>query len=94
VITIFIRVKPGSRHDSVEAEAGGRLTVRIKARPVKGAANKYLVEFLAGCFHLKKSDVILESGLSGPYKRLSLNMSREAYDAAIAGIIDPFRRDL
>lgn len=42
-----IKVKPNSRTDEVSREADGTIRVKIKAPPVEGKANKYLIEYIA-----------------------------------------------
>ena len=54
-----IKVKPNSKTDEVIREADGSLKVKIKAQPVEGKANKYLVEYLSKVLNLPKSNIVL-----------------------------------
>ena len=58
--------------DDVTKEPDGSIKVRIKAPPVDGKANKYLVEFLAGYFGLSKSKVRLLKGETNQFKTLEI----------------------
>jgi len=84
--TLLLIVKPGSSRDEIIKGPDGGLIVRIKARPVKGAANKYLVEFLAKVFGLRKSAVILEKGFTGSHKRVSLDIDKASFEVALMKI--------
>ena len=59
-------------------EADGSLKVKIRAQPVEGKANKYLVEFLSGVFSLPKSKVTLLKGETNSFKTLEIE-AEEAY---------------
>jgi uncharacterized protein len=67
-----VKVKPGSKTDVVIREADGSLKVKIKAQPVEGKANKYLVEFLSGLLFLPKSKITLLKGETNSFKTLEI----------------------
>lgn len=67
-----IKAKPNSRKDEIIREADGTLKVKIKAAPVEGKANKYLVEYLAGVLNLPKSKISLQKGESSSFKTLEI----------------------
>ena len=77
MISIFVKVKPGVFKDEVKVDTEGVLTIRIKGRPIEGAANIYLIEFLAKEWKLSKSDIVLEKGLSSRFKKILLNITPE-----------------
>lgn len=64
---ISVRVKPGSKLNSVELE-GEHYLVRLRAQPVEGKANTALICVLADHFGVKKRDVEIRSGVSARYK--------------------------
>jgi uncharacterized protein (TIGR00251 family) len=68
-----IKVKPNSKSDEVIREADGSIKVKIKAPPVEGKANKYLVEYLAALLQLPKSKVTLLKGETNQFKTLSID---------------------
>lgn len=67
-----IKVKPASKTDEIVREADGSLKVKIKAQPVEGKANKYLVEYLARVLDLPKSKVVLLKGETNQFKTLEI----------------------
>ena len=73
-----IKVKPNSRTDEIICEADGSLKVKIKAQPVEGKANKYLVEYLSEVLNLPKSKIRLLKGESSSFKTLEID-SEENY---------------
>jgi uncharacterized protein (TIGR00251 family) len=68
-----IKVKPNSKSDEVIREADGSIKVKIKAPPVEGKANKYLVEYLAARLQLPKSKVTLLKGETNQFKTLFID---------------------
>lgn len=73
-----IKVKPGSRKDEITREADGTLKVKVKAPPVEGKANQYLLEYLGSVLGLAKSKVVLLKGESSQFKTLDI-AAEEAY---------------
>ncbi|MBL0309725.1 MAG: DUF167 domain-containing protein [Bacteroidetes bacterium] len=57
-----IKAKPNSKKDEIIREADGTLKVKIKAPPVEGKANEYLMKYLAGVLSLPKSKINLDEG--------------------------------
>ncbi len=81
MITIMVRVKPGSPRDEITLQKDGTWLIRIRERPVKGAANEYLVRYLAEEWNLAKSGITLEKGAAVRYKRISLAIPEETFAA-------------
>ncbi|MBI4930954.1 MAG: DUF167 domain-containing protein [Bacteroidetes bacterium] len=65
-------VKPKSKIDSVSVNADGSLRIKIKAQPVNGKANAYLVEYLSEVFGLPKKNIEIISGFTSSHKRLNI----------------------
>lgn len=61
-VTVAVRVIPRARHTAVTGLHGDTLKIRLAAPPVEGAANKALIDFLAGALGVRKRDVHLVSG--------------------------------
>jgi uncharacterized protein (TIGR00251 family) len=80
---IRVIVKPGSRIDAVSSAGHGTFEVKIRARPVENAANKYLVEFLADFLKLRRSDVRIEKGTTGRIKLIWINLTPEQFRSRI-----------
>lgn len=81
-----IKVKPASKTDEITREADGGLKVKIKAPPVEGKANKYLIEYLSGVFGVSKSKIILLKGETNSHKTLEI----EADEKLITEILAKF----
>lgn len=72
-----IKVKPGSKTDEIVREADGSLKVKIRAQPIEGKANKYLVEYLAKVLGVPKSKVALLKGETNSFKTLEVDAEEE-----------------
>jgi uncharacterized protein len=73
LMLLHIHVKPNSKTDSISRSGDGNIRVKIRAQPVEGKANKYLMEYLAGVFRLSKSQVEIAKGENSPYKTIKLD---------------------
>ncbi len=65
-------VKPKSKVDSVSVNPDGSLRIKIKATPVDGKANEYLVAYLSEVFKIKKKNIEIISGHTNSHKRLNI----------------------
>ncbi len=59
---LVVRVIPNAKENRVERERNG-LRVYVKAKPVKGEANKAVTEVLARYFGVRKSQIRIVKGL-------------------------------
>ncbi len=71
-LLLFLKIQPRSSKDQFAEILGSERKLRIKAPPVDGKANTYLIKYLAKSLHLAKSRVILESGHNSRSKRIRL----------------------
>jgi len=83
MIQLVIRVKPGASRDEITVDKEGNISVRIKAKPVDGQANDYLVKYLADEFNISRAKIQIEKGAKGRMKRIAMNMSREELDGVL-----------
>lgn len=67
-VTLHIHAQPGAKRTEVVGLHGDCLKVRLASPPVDGSANACLVEFLAGCLRVKRSQVSITHGLSSRRK--------------------------
>ncbi len=72
MISIVVRVKPGSFKDELTLEEDGVICIRIRERPIDGAANDSLIKFLAKVFSVSKSCILLEKGGNSRIKKIRL----------------------
>lgn len=75
MITQRIKVKPGSFKDEILIDENADWTVKIRAKPIDGEANVYLVNYLSKQFNINKSAIRIEKGTGNQYKTLSINIS-------------------
>jgi len=61
-VVISIHLSPRASRDAVDGLHGDSLKVKIKAPPVDGKANAYLLAFLAQTLGVAKASVSLERG--------------------------------
>lgn len=78
--TLRVKIKPGSFKDDIIVDEEGNWTIKIKEKPIDGAANNYLISFLSKEFNVSKSEIIIEKGLSSPFKKIHLNLGQEALE--------------
>ncbi|MFO7928695.1 MAG: DUF167 domain-containing protein [Candidatus Humimicrobiaceae bacterium] len=69
---INLYVKPGSSINKIDGKYKDYIKIRIRAKPVRGKANKSLLEFLAKILAIPKSNISIISGQKSNYKKLSV----------------------
>ena len=79
MIKISVLVKPGSFKDEILVDIEDNITIKIKEKPIEGAANKYLINYLSKVLKVSKSQVILEKGTSIQHKRITLNIGETEF---------------
>jgi len=70
--TLRLKVKPGSRDESLTEQEDGTWLARVKAPPVDGKANAAVIALVAAHFGLRKAQVTIKSGASGRLKLVQL----------------------
>jgi uncharacterized protein (TIGR00251 family) len=79
-LELSIHAQPGARRTEVQGIHGDALKIRVQARPVKGAANEALLEFLAEALQVPRQRCVLISGETSRHKRVRI----EGPDRAVA----------
>lgn len=72
--TLQVKVKPGSREDSLVEQPDGTWLARVKAPPVDGKANAALIALVAAHFGVGKAQVAIKSGASGRMKLVQVGV--------------------
>ena len=72
ILYLRLRVLPGARENGLQGIHGDSLRVRVAAPPVKGAANRALVRFLAKTLQVRRSQVEIAEGHSSRSKLLAI----------------------
>ena len=70
--TFRVRVQPGASKNEIVGVQEDALKIRINAPPVKGKANKALIDFLAEKLGVKKSEVEIISGHTSKIKKIKV----------------------
>ncbi len=85
MITINVKVVPGSSRDRVVGAYGDAIKVQVSAAPEKGKANAAVAKLLAEFFGVKPSEVALLRGAANPRKQFRISgLSPEVFAAKIA----------
>ena len=71
-VTFRIKVQPGAAKNEIVGVQGDALKVKINAPPVKGKANKALIDFLAKKLSVKKSEVEIICGHRSKIKKIKI----------------------
>lgn len=71
-LLLNLYVQPRGSKDEVQGVVGEELKLKIKAPPVDGKANAYLLQLLAQWFGVSKSRVSLLQGQSSRHKRVEI----------------------
>ena len=71
-LLLFLRIQPRSSQEGFTEIMNNERKLRIKAPPVDGQANSYLIKYLAKLLKVPKNRVILESGQSSRSKRIRI----------------------
>lgn len=76
-LVLTIKVQPRASSDGFGEILGNAIKLRITAPPVDGKANQYLIGWLAKCFRVPRSRVILEKGETGRLKQVRIQAPRD-----------------
>jgi len=68
-----IKVKPNSKNIQVQLQEDGSLLIHLKSPPVDGKANKELITVLAEFLSVKKSQIVIKSGLTSKHKLVEID---------------------
>jgi uncharacterized protein (TIGR00251 family) len=65
---IGVRIKPGASRERIVSAGDEGICIAVTAPPVEGKANEALVRFLAKTLGIKKSAVVVRTGLASRNK--------------------------
>ena len=72
-VVFAAKILPGSSRTAVCGLLDGMLKIKISAAPEKGRANRCLLRFLAEQLGVKKNDIRIISGQTGPVKQVQVS---------------------
>ena len=69
---VLVHVQPSASRNEVVGFEEGVLRIKIAAPPVKGKANRELVDFLSKLLGVSKSSITIEKGLTSRRKVIAI----------------------
>lgn len=69
---ISVRLKPGSKRDSIEIKDDRSVAISITSRPVEGKANEHLIRLLSRILHVSKSSCSIIRGSKSRNKVIAI----------------------
>jgi len=83
---LTVQVQPGAGRNQVTRYTDGILHVKIAAPPVRGKANRELIEFLSSVLGVSRSSLSIEKGHTSRRKVVVVEgMGQEEMEGVIAG---------
>lgn len=77
ILILHVLIQPRASKDEIVGLHGGRLKIRLKAAPVDGEANQYLIGYLSKAFKLPKKAICVTKGQTNRLKTLSIQSLAE-----------------
>jgi len=68
MMRVTVLAKANSKKESIEVNLDGSLSIKVRAVPEDGKANKRIVELLSDYYNVPKSAIVLISGSVGKKK--------------------------
>ena len=68
-IIVPVKTQPGARRNGLSGEHAGALKVQVTQAPEDGKATEAVLELLADVLHVKRSQVMILSGVTSRQKR-------------------------
>jgi hypothetical protein len=84
MVTLSVKVIPGSSRSRVVGRYGDGIKVQVAAVAERGKANKAVIEVIAEAFGLRESQVVIVSGHTQPRKMVQIDMPEGALRAKLA----------
>jgi len=78
-LELSIHAQPRARRTEIQGVHGDAIKIRISARPVEGAANEALLEFLASALQVPRRRCVLISGETSRHKRVRIEAPDRAH---------------
>ncbi|MBU1131537.1 DUF167 domain-containing protein [Patescibacteria group bacterium] len=70
---VKVKAIPKSSVSHIQESLEGDLRVKLKSAPVRGLANKELIELLAGYYKVSKNQITIIKGLTSKNKIIEIN---------------------
>ena len=83
---IQVKVKPGSFKDEISIDENNQWIIKIREKPIDGAANEYLIKFLSKELKIRKSAVVIKKGVTSQFKTIELDVSEENFSTLFSRV--------
>jgi uncharacterized protein (TIGR00251 family) len=80
MVRLVIHVKPGASRDEIAIDTEENISIRVKAKPIEGEANDYLVKYLSKELDISRGRIQLEKGATSRVKRISIDITQPELD--------------
>lgn len=77
---LTLHVQPGAKRTEAIGLHGDALKIKLAAAPMEGKANAALLKYLAECFEVPRSHVVLKHGEKSRRKIVMIMQSRHSPD--------------
>jgi len=84
---LHVHIKPGAKKDALTKTEDGIWKIHIRAQPVDGKANKYLIEYLSKCLGIAKSKIEIKKGETSAHKTLLIDAEESEVMARLNGLV-------
>lgn len=84
---LHLKIKPNSKTDEWILEADGSIKLKIRAQPIEGKANKYLIDLLSKTLGLPKSSIVLAKGETNAFKTFEIDADEAEVMGKIEGLL-------
>lgn len=74
---LYLQIKAGAKRDAIIKMDDGTWKIYIRAQPVDGKANKYLVEYLSKVLRIAKTSITIKKGELTSYKTLLIEADED-----------------
>jgi uncharacterized protein len=82
-----VHIQPGATNSEITGLHGDSIKIRLKARPIEGAANMALTEFVATCLGVPRKAVRILRGEKSRQKTVWVAAQADEVERRILGII-------
>lgn len=83
-----LKLKPSAKTDAIAREPDGTLKVKIKAPPVDGKANVYLIKYLSSALQVPTAQLRIKTGSNSSHKLLEIDANAEHITAVLQTLPD------
>lgn len=84
---LSVHIQPGTAKSEISGLHGDAIKIRIKARPVEGAANTALTEFMATCLGVPRKAVKILRGEKSRRKSIWVAIQADEAERRLMGIM-------